>query len=124
MPQLKQETKEIASAHKAITDQDRQMASTASSLFKEKKYDACLQHMKKLSEQRPHDLHVTANKAVLDYRQNMLLCVCIQKHCCIKQNGKFCWFCFWLNHAKICFSDFHSVININNYYYIYFEFSA
>jgi len=67
MPQLKQETKEIASAHKAITDQDRQMASTASSLFKEKKYDACLQHMKKLSEQRPHDLHVTANKAVLDY---------------------------------------------------------
>ncbi|XP_066928082.1 CCR4-NOT transcription complex subunit 10-like [Clytia hemisphaerica] len=69
MPQIKQETqtREIASAHKAITDQDRQIAASASSCFKEKKYDQCSQQMKKLSEQRPHDPRVIVNKAVLDY---------------------------------------------------------
>lgn len=69
MPQSKQDTqaREIASAHKPITDQDRLAAATASGLFKEKKLNDCLQHMKKLSEQRPHDPRVVSNKAVLDY---------------------------------------------------------
>lgn len=69
MPQTKQDvqTREIASAHKTITDQDRQMAAAALSLFKEKKYEACLQQMKKLSELRPHDPRVIINKSILEY---------------------------------------------------------
>lgn len=70
MPQSsKQETqtREIASAHKPITDQDRQVAVTASGLFQDRKLNECQQHMKKLLDQRPHDPRVISNKAVLDY---------------------------------------------------------
>lgn len=69
MPQSKQDvqTREIASAHKTITDQDRQIAANAVSLFKDKKYEPCLQQVKKLSEQRPHDPRVLTNKSILEY---------------------------------------------------------
>lgn len=70
MPQTsKQETpaKEIASARKNITDQDRQVALQAFSHFKEKKYDECLLHMKRLLELRSHDPRVSSNKALVEY---------------------------------------------------------
>ena len=42
--------REIASARKNISDQDRQLASNAFTEFKSKRYDVSLQVLKKLSE--------------------------------------------------------------------------
>ena len=42
--------REIASARKNISDQDRQLASNAFTEFKAKRYDVSLQVLKKLSE--------------------------------------------------------------------------
>lgn len=69
MPQSKQEapTKEIASARKNITDQDRQVSMQAYTQYKEKKYTECLQQMKRLLEMRSHDPRVLSNKALVDY---------------------------------------------------------
>lgn len=60
-------TREIASARKAISEQERQLSSTAYALFKEKKFENCLLKLQKLSEVRPYDARIDANKAVVDY---------------------------------------------------------
>ena len=69
MPQtIKQEpTREIASARKTISEQERQLTTTAFSHFKEKNYESCLQQLQRLCELRPYDARVTANKAAVEY---------------------------------------------------------
>lgn len=59
--------REIASARKTITEQDRQLAESAFSQFKSANYEGCFQQLKKLAELRPHDARVAANKAVVEY---------------------------------------------------------
>merc|ERR1719230_1378292 len=70
MPQAaaKQEpTLVFASAKKTISDQERQLTATAFNHFKDKNYDNCLQQLQKLTELRPCDARVTANRAVVEY---------------------------------------------------------
>lgn len=64
----KQETtREIASARKTISEQERQLSTAAYNHFKEKNYDNCLQQLQKLSEVRAYDARIDANKAVVEY---------------------------------------------------------
>lgn len=59
--------REIASARKTISEQDKQIANTALSYFKLKNFEASLQQLGKLLELRPHDARVSANKAVVEF---------------------------------------------------------
>ena len=75
MPQvLKQEppAREIASARKAISEQDKQIASAALNSFQSSLYDQCLQQLSRLLELRPHDARVQANKAAVEYYNSNL----------------------------------------------------
>ena len=70
MPQIMKQdppAREIASARKTITEQDRQIAKSAFGLFKQKSYDECLEQLKRLSELRPYDARVTGNKSIVEY---------------------------------------------------------
>ncbi|XP_047130711.1 CCR4-NOT transcription complex subunit 10 isoform X1 [Hydra vulgaris] len=70
MPQIMKQdppAREIASARKIITEQDRQIAKSAFALFKQKNYDECLEQLKRLSELRTHDARVIGNKSIVEY---------------------------------------------------------
>lgn len=60
--------REIASARKNITDQERQLAGNATNEYQHSKNESCLQLLKRLSDHRPHDARVSSNKALVEYK--------------------------------------------------------
>jgi len=71
-PKIEPQTREIASARKTITEQDKQLASSAYGHFKKKELNESLQELSRLLELRPHDPRVSANKAIIEYYKSNL----------------------------------------------------